>query len=61
MGSDGEAVRLIAQALDEEQSRIARAELERLAALDEESLAAGVAVGAFGDRGEPHALDAERA
>ena len=60
VGSDGEAVRLVAQALDEEQRRIARRKLERLAALDEEGLAPGVAVGALGDRGEPHALDAER-
>ena len=52
MGADGEAVRLVAQALDEEQRRIARRQPERLAPLDEEGLAAGVAVGALGDRGE---------
>ena len=57
----GEAVRLVAQALDEEQRRVARRQLERLAPLDEEGLAPGVAVGALGDRDEPDALDAERA
>jgi hypothetical protein len=59
VGSDGEAVGLVAQALDEEEGRIARAEPERFAPLDEESLVAGVAVGALGDRDQPHPLDAE--
>ena len=59
MRADREAVRLVAQALHEEQRGIARRQLEGLAARDEKRLAAGIAVGALGDRGEPHALDAE--
>jgi hypothetical protein len=54
-------MRLVAQALDEEQSRVARAEPERLAALHEKSLAPRVAVGALGDRDQPYPLDAKRA
>src|SRR6516165_11645711 len=54
MGSDGEAVRFVAQALDEEEGGIARRELERFPALYKEGLAARVAVGALGDRGERH-------
>src|SRR6185437_13551450 len=60
MGSDGEAVRFVAQALNEEQGWIAGREPERLAPLDEEGLAPRVAVGAFGDRGESHARNSER-
>ena len=59
MRADGEAMRLVAQALHEIERGIARRQPERIAALDEERLAAGVAVGAFGDRGEAHALDAQ--
>src|ERR1700733_8259785 len=59
MGSDGEAVRLVAKPLDEEQSRIARAQLERLAPLDEERFAPRIAVGPFGDRDQPHPFDPE--
>src|SRR5208283_4046851 len=47
--ADREAVGLVAKALDEEQGGIAGRELERLAALNEEGLAAGVAVGTLGD------------
>ena len=60
MGPDGEAVRLVAQALDEEQRRIAGRKLEGLAALDEEGFPAGVAVGALGDRDQRDPFDAER-
>src|ERR1700733_13364961 len=47
-GPDGKAMRLVAQALDKEERRVARAQLERLASLDEEGLAAGVAGRALG-------------
>ena len=59
MRADGETMRLVAQPLDEEQRRIARAELEGRASGDEEGLAPGVAVGPLGDRGQRDALDAE--
>src|SRR5215831_21032317 len=49
VGPDGEAVRFVAQTLDEEEGRIAGRELERLPALDEEGLATRVAVRALGD------------
>ena len=47
--ADGEAVRLVAQALDEIEHRVAVRQHERLAAGHEEFLAAGVAVAALGD------------
>src|SRR5262249_4864620 len=58
---DGEAMRLVAQPLDEIERRIARLELERLAPGQEEGLhPAGVAVWAFGHRNQRHVDDAER-
>ena len=57
--ADGEAMRLVAQPLDEIERRIARREPERRAVGEEKSLAPGVAIGAFGDRGDRDALDAE--
>src|SRR5690606_27807733 len=45
--ADGEAVGLVAQALDEVEDRIAHRQAERLAAADEETLAPGVAVDAL--------------
>ena len=47
--ADGEAVRLVAQALHEIERRIARRQLERRLARLEEGLAAGIAVPALGD------------
>ena len=44
VGSDGEAMGFVAQALDEEQRRIARRQPKRFPPLDEERLAPGVAV-----------------
>src|SRR5208337_497660 len=60
MGSDGETMRLVAQALDEKQGRVAWAEFERLAPLDEERLAARVAVRPLGDRCEGDPLHPQR-
>ncbi len=58
--ADGEAVRLVAQPLDEIEHRIAHRQRERVPALDEEALAAGVAVLALGDADRHDAvLDAE--
>ena len=47
--ADGEAMRLVAQALDEIEHRIAHRQAEGLAAAHEEALAAGLAVLALGD------------
>src|SRR3954452_17524329 len=49
VGGDGEAVRLVAQALQEIQHRVAGRELESLPSLRVEPLAAGVAVGTLGN------------
>src|SRR5882762_121973 len=59
--ADGETVRLIAQALQEIEDRIARIEAERRPARQEEALAPGVAVGALGDRRDRDIGDAELA
>src|SRR5665811_1792388 len=47
--ADGEAVRLVAQPLDEIEQRVARRQLERRAAGHEEGLAPGVTVRPLGD------------
>src|SRR5215207_1495740 len=60
MRADGESVRLVAQPFDEIEQGIARRQPERLAAGDEKSLAAGVAVETLGDRSQRYAFDAER-
>ena len=52
MRADGEAMRLVAQALDEIKRGIARRQPERLAPRDEKHLASGVAVGPLGDGGQ---------
>ena len=59
VGADGEAVRLVAQPLQEIEHGIARVERERRAAGHEKSLAAGVAVGALGDADDRDVADAE--
>ncbi len=59
MGSDGEAMRLVAQALDEIERRIARRQPERRLAGDEKGFASGVAIGALGDRRDRDVLDGE--
>ena len=59
MRADGEAMRLVAQALHEIERRIAWGSLNGSLPFDEEGLAPGVAVGAFGDRDERHAVDAK--
>src|ERR1700687_1726168 len=59
--SDGEAVRLVAQALQEIKYGVARIEAEGQLAWQEEPLAAGVAIGPFGDRGDGDIGDAELA
>src|SRR5690606_8437119 len=59
VGADGEAVRLVAQALDEMERRIARRQAEGLAAGDDEGLAPGIAVRPLGDADERHVRDAE--
>ena len=59
MRADGEAMRLVAQPLHEIEHRIARLELERLAARNEEGLAPGVAVRSLGDADQRHVGDAE--
>src|SRR6516162_5192254 len=58
--ADREAMRLVAQPLDEIEHRIARLELERLPAGQEEGLHPRVPIRAFGDRSERHIDDAER-
>src|SRR5215831_6697275 len=58
--SDREAMRLVAQPLDEIEHRIARLELERLPPGLEEGLHPRVPIRAFGDRKERHIDDAER-
>src|SRR6185312_2176282 len=59
MRTDGEAVRLVAQALDEIQERIARRQLERVLARYEEGLTSGLAILALCDPDERHVGDAE--
>src|SRR5204862_6667442 len=60
VGTDGEAVGLVAQALDEIEHGIARLEQQRLvAAWEMEMLAAGIAVGPLGDADERDVGDAE--
>ena len=49
VGGDGEAVGLVADALEVVEDRVARGELEGVAAGHVEPLAAGVAVGALGN------------
>src|ERR1700687_1145918 len=61
MRSDREAMRLIAQALDEIEHRVARLEPEGLAAGHEERLAPGVPIGALGDGDQRHVVHAELA
>src|SRR5262249_42409566 len=58
--ADREAMRLVAQPLDEIEHRIARLELERLPPGLEEGLHPSVPVRAFGDRNQRHVDDAER-
>src|SRR6516165_8198046 len=50
MGADGEAVRFVAQSLDEVEHRIPWLELERFPSGNEKSLQAGIAVGTLGNR-----------
>src|SRR6185436_15239166 len=50
--ADGEAMRLVAQPLDEIKHRIARLQHEALAARHEEGLTAGIAFWTFGDGNE---------
>ncbi len=52
-------MRLVAQALQEEQHGVAGRKLPRAAVGQVEGLAAGVAVGALGDRDQRHVVDAE--
>src|SRR5438045_9240049 len=59
MGTDREAVRLVAQPLQEIEHRVARLEREGWPAGDEKALAPGIAVGAFGDRNDRNIIDAE--
>ena len=60
MRADGEAMHLVAQALDEIEHRVAHRQHEGIPALDEEALAPGVAVRALGDTdGDDAVLDAE--
>src|SRR5690242_21827283 len=59
MRADGEAMRLVAQSLQEVQYRIPRLQRERWPAGHEEPLAAGVAVGTLGDRDEREIRDTE--
>ena len=56
----GEAMRLVAQPLHEIEHRIARLELHRLAARNEEGLAPGIALRPLGDADQRHVGDAER-
>src|SRR5215468_3002246 len=49
VGADGEAVRLVAQSLQEIENGVLRFQAERLAPRQEEALAAGVAVRPLGD------------
>src|SRR6201984_392904 len=57
--ADHKAVRLVAEPLDEIKDRIARFELDGLAAGDEQGLAAGGAVRAFGNAQERDLGDAK--
>src|SRR6185437_2852111 len=50
VGADHEAMRLVAQPLDEIEHGVARLELDRLAVGHEQGLAAGVAIRSLGDR-----------
>src|SRR5437763_4599498 len=58
MRTDGESVRLVAQALDEIKHRIARRQLERIPSGDKERLPAGIAIRPFGD-GDDRNFNAE--
>src|ERR1043166_6349059 len=58
--ADREPMRLVAQPFDEIEHRIARPEPERLAPGHEESLPAGIALGALGDGDDRHVAHAER-
>src|SRR5262249_44585436 len=57
--ADGEAVRLVAQALQEVEDRVTRIEAKRCLAGQEEALAPGIAVGPLGDRRDRYIVDAE--
>jgi len=52
--TDGETMRLVAQPLDKIEHRIARRQLERVAAGKEEGFAAGVTIRPLGDGKERH-------
>src|SRR6516165_10431972 len=54
VGADGEAMRLVAQPLHEVEHRIARLELEWLAAGHEEGLEPGIALRPLGDADQRH-------
>src|SRR3546814_4561192 len=59
VGADGEAVRLVAQALEEVERRVARLQHEGGLAGQEDALAPGVTVGALGDGGDRQVAEAE--
>jgi len=59
MRADREPVRLVAQALQEIQHRVARLEREGRPPRQEEALAPGIAVGTLGDRRDRDVADAE--
>src|SRR6185312_9567731 len=59
MRADGEAMRLVAQALQEVEHRVLGIEAEGRLARAEEALAPGVAVGPLGDRRHGDVVDAE--
>src|SRR6185437_2974908 len=59
MRADGEAMRLIAQTLQEIEHRVARLEAHRLLSRAEEALAPGVAVRPLGDADDGNLADAE--
>jgi hypothetical protein len=59
MGADGEAVGLVAQALQKVEHGIARLEAEGFAPRHVEGLAARLAVAALGDADEGNVVDAE--
>src|ERR1700689_4204370 len=58
MRADGEAMGLVAQPLDEIEHRVARRQLERVAAREEEGFTPGIAVRSLGD-GDQRNLGAE--
>ena len=53
VGADGKAVRLVPERLDAVKHRVARFQEQRLLSLKIDALAAGIAVGPLGDRGDP--------